>query len=145
MARMWVCVHTLTGLALGALSPWSLGLTLLAALVLHVLLDLVPHWDYSSCPRVVLWAGLDVGASAVALLVVALTIEHGWIIALVGWVSALPDLDVFDALLPEAKRRRWFPSHWSSFPHGRASPAFGITVQMVLVLASFLAIVLSQI
>lgn len=140
---MWVAVHGMTGMALGAWSPLGLGLTLVAAVAFHLLLDLVPHWDYSGHRRVALWAALDVGVTAVAFLVVGLTVQHGLSVVLVGWVSALPDLDVLDALFPGRKRRRWFPSHWSSFPHGTSSAAFGMPLQVVLALVSLVAIALS--
>ncbi len=143
MACMWVAVHGLTGMALGAWSPIGLGLTVVAAVVLHVLLDLVPHWDYTGHPRYVLWAVLDVGATAVAFLVVGLTAEGGAAIVLVGLVSALPDLDVLDALFPGRGRRRWFPSHWSRFPHGTSSPAFGIPLQATLAVVSLVAVFLA--
>ncbi len=138
---MWVAVHGFTGMALGVWSPLGMGLTVLAALVLHLLLDLVPHWDYSRHPRRVLWAGLDVGVTAVAFLVAGLSLDQGLSIVLVGFVSALPDLDVLDAVLPGKARRRWFPSHWSRFPHGSAPPAVGIPLQVLLMLASLAAIV----
>ena len=84
---------------------------------------------------------LDVGVTAVAFLAAGLSLDHGLSIVLVGFVSALPDLDVLDAVLPGKARRRWFPSHWSRFPHGSAPPALGIPLQVLLMLASLAAIV----
>jgi hypothetical protein len=55
-------------------------------------------------------------------------------------VSALPDLDVFDAVLPGAGRRRWFPSHWRVFPHGRARAAIGVPVQLLVVAVSIVVV-----
>jgi hypothetical protein len=137
---MWVAVHGFTGMALGAWSPLGLGLTIVAAIVLHLLLDMVPHWDYTRHRRRVLWAALDLGVTAVAFLVAGLTLTDGLSVVIVGFVSALPDLDVFDAIKPGNKRRRWFPSHWSRFPHGTASPAVGIPLQVILVLASLVTV-----
>jgi hypothetical protein len=137
---MWVAVHGFTGMALGVWSPLGLGLTIVAAIVLHLLLDLVPHWDYTRHRRRVLWAALDVGVTAIAFLVAGFTLTDGLSVAVVGFVSALPDLDVFDAIKPRSKRRRWFPSHWSRFPHGTASPALGIPLQVVIMVASLTAI-----
>ena len=84
---------------------------------------------------------LDVGVTVVALLAAGLSLDHGLSILMVGLVSALPDLDVLDAVLPGEDRRRWFPSHWSRFPHGTSSPTVGIPLQVLLVLASLSAVV----
>lgn len=148
---MWVTVHTVSGAALGAaLGTPGLGLplwaVLLAALLFHALLDLVPHWDYTRDRRRGLWALLDVAASATFVF-------GGWLalglpadVLLAGVVSAAPDLDVLDGVLPGRRdehgrpRRRLYPSHWRRYPHGHARPLPGILVQAAVVLGS-LAIV----
>ncbi len=141
---MWVIVHVFSGLALGAAlggrgaEPTTSLLVLLPlALVAHAALDLVPHWDYTRSRLRALWAVVDVLAAAV-LVIAALRWEAlpGWL-ALVGVVSALPDLDVLDAVLPVSKGRRWFPSHWRRFPHGQCRAAWGIPIQVgVMVLSA---------
>lgn len=136
---MWVAVHAFTGLTLGVLSPFGLGLTLLAALVLHTVLDLVPHWDYSGHPRRVLWAVLDVGGAALVVGVTGLALDLSFTALAAAVISAAPDLDVFDALLTGRKRRRFFPSHWKRFPHGKASPAVGVPLQVLIMVASLAA------
>jgi len=140
---MWVSVHALSGLALGASAPVGVILTLVCALVLHLLLDLVPHWDYTGHRLRTMWAILDVAVSiaAVVALVVMLDLTGKAVMAAV--VSALPDLDVFDAVLPRSKHRRWFPSHWRRFPHGRARPATGILVQSVVGLGAITWLILA--
>jgi hypothetical protein len=139
---MWVVVHAFSGLALGAAAPIGLGLVVVTSLVMHLLLDLVPHWDYTGQRRSLWWAISDVGLAVAA--VVALTLVLGLPLRAVAGavVSALPDLDVFDAVLPAGKRRRWFPSHWRTFPHGRTRAAVGIPVQ-ALVIAGSLALTLA--
>jgi hypothetical protein len=129
---MWVIVHALSGLALGALIPLEIALTVVCALVLHLLLDLVPHWDYTGDRRRILWASLDVGAATASVLALLLVLDRPGRALAAALVSAAPDLDVFDALLPSAWRRRWFPSHWRMFPHGRSRPMAGVTVQVAL-------------
>ena len=129
---MWVTVHALSGLTLGALAPVGVILTLVCALVLHLLLDLVPHWDYTGHRRRTMWAVLDVAVSIAAVVALVLLLDLTGKAVLAAIVSALPDLDVFDAVLPRSKHRRWFPSHWRRFPHGKARPAIGILVQSVV-------------
>jgi len=137
---MWVCVHALSGLSLGALAPLGMALTVVGALALHLLLDLVPHWDYTRDRRRLVWAAADVAvaAAAVAALVVLLNLPARAVAA--AAVSALPDLDVFDALLQRPRRHRLFPSHWRAFPHGEARPLTGVPVQAVVAFASVAAV-----
>jgi hypothetical protein len=140
---MWVIVHVFSGLALGAAlggrghePTMSLLVLLPLALVVHMLLDLVPHWDYTRSRLRALWAVVDVLAAAV--LVIAALWSHalpGWL-ALVGVVSALPDLDVLDAVVPVDKGGRWFPSHWRRFPHGQCRAAWGIPIQVGVIVLS---------
>ena len=137
---MWVVVHALSGLALGTLSPLGLGPTVVGAIVLHVLLDLIPHWDYTSQHRRLVWAGLDLGTAVVVFVAVGLALDIPAGAFVVGVVSALPDLDVFDAVLPGTQRRRWFPSHWRRFPHGQSGPGLGIPIQAVVAALSLAAV-----
>ena len=140
---MWVIVHVFSGLALGAAlggrgpePTTSLLVVLPAALVAHALLDLIPHWDYTRSRLRALWAVIDVLA-AVALVMGAWWSGAlpGWL-ALVGAVSALPDLDVLDAVVPVDKGGRWFPSHWRRFPHGQCRAAWGIPIQVGVIVLS---------
>lgn len=136
MPTMWVIAHAFSGLALGVAAPLSSLLLVPAALVLHLLLDLVPHWDYTRHSGRAWWAALDVTVSgaAVAATIVLLDLPSPAVVAAV--VSALPDLDVLDALLPGPSRTRLFPSHWTRFPHGECGVLPGITGQAAVVLAS---------
>ncbi len=129
---MWVSVHALSGLTLGALAPVGVLLTLVCALVLHLVLDLVPHWDYTGHRLRTMWAVLDVAVSIAAVVALVLMLGLSGKAVMAAIVSALPDLDVFDAVLPHSKHRRWFPSHWRRFPHGRTRPTIGILVQSVV-------------
>ncbi len=138
---MWVSVHALSGLTLGALAPLGVILTMVCALVLHLLLDLVPHWDYTGHRRRTLWAILDVCVSIAAVVALALVLDLSGKAVMAAIVSALPDLDVFDAVLPGSKHRRLFPSHWRGFPHGRAGPLAGILVQSVVALGAIAVLI----
>ncbi len=136
---MWVVTHTLTGLGLGAVlagrgfGPWTI---VLAALALHLLLDIVPHWDYVHTRNRALWAVGDVTAAAATLVFARTTAGMEWAIVLAGLVSALPDLDVLNALWTTESRVRLFPSHWTRFPHGSAPPVPGTLVQATIAAAS---------
>lgn len=138
---MWVITHALTGMALGAVlgqrgAPvWAV---VAAALLLHVLLDMVPHWDYVRTRHRVIWSLGDVGATAALLIWAATLGDASWAVLLAGAVSALPDLDVLDALWSGEHRTRIFPSHWSGFPHGSAPPVPGTVVQAAVWVASVL-------
>lgn len=145
---MWVIVHVFSGLALGAAlggrghdPTMSLLALLPLALAAHALLDLVPHWDYTRSRLRVLWAVVDVVTSG------ALVIAAWWSGALPGWlvlvgvVSALPDLDVLDAVFPVQRGKRWFPSHWRRFPHGHCRAAWGIPIQVGVIVLSAVVLV----
>ena len=133
---MWVIAHAASGLALGTALEAPLWVVVIAALALHVALDLVPHWDYTRSPRRLLWAALDVGAAIVLTLVVwrGAALPTAALVAAV--VSALPDLDVVQAVLPFRRDRALYPSHWRSFPHGACGRGWGIAVQAVVVALS---------
>lgn len=136
---MWVITHTLTGLALGAVlagrtAPlWAI---VAAAVLMHMLLDLVPHWDYLHTRNRAIWAVADVMASVAVLVSMRLVAGAEWAVVIAGIVSAAPDLDVLNALWPTKRRIRLFPSHWSGFPHGSAPPVAGTFVQAVFAVAS---------
>ncbi|MCZ7665081.1 MAG: hypothetical protein M5U22_20100 [Thermoleophilia bacterium] len=141
---MWVIVHTVSGAALGVAMGDRLGqplwVVVVAALAAHSLLDLVPHWDYTGHRLRPLWAGLDVAASSVAFLAGwrILGLETAALVA--AAVSAAPDLDVLDAVLPYSRSLRVFPSHWKRFPHGQATQRLGLTVQAAVVSLSLVVI-----
>lgn len=141
---MWVTVHAFSGLALGTLAPLGVVLTIVCALILHLVLDLVPHWDYTRDRRRILWAALDVGFAAAVVIALALALDLPRVAILAAVVSALPDLDVFDAVLPGPARHRWFPSHWRRFPHGHARPPFGVSIQAVVALGSLGAVLVAS-
>jgi hypothetical protein len=133
---MWVVVHMLSGMALGALLPNNMWVVVAAAVVGHLLLDIVPHWDYVHRPNKELWGMLDVGASAAIALVGYRYMGLPAKVVVCGIVSSVPDLDVLNALLPYKQRTRWFPSHWNSFPHGKAERLPGILIQVMILIVS---------
>ncbi len=141
-ARMWVIVHALSGMALGSLlatrSLWEIAFW---ALALHVVLDLIPHWDYTRLPRRVRWGTVDAGLSIVSLVLARAVFCLDWGIVVAGIVSALPDLELLDTLFG-LRRRRLFPSHRPWFPHGSCGPLPGVMVQATIVIASLLLLVL---
>ena len=144
---MWVIVHSVSGMALGALlGPLGAGLPLwgmiVVALVAHALLDLVPHWDYTRRPHAWVWAVGDTGAALLTLLGAVMVWDAPGYVFWVGAVSAAPDLDVLDAVLPFKTRRRLFPSHWPTYPHGRARPLPGTLSQATVLVGSIVVLTL---
>ena len=136
---MWVVTHTYVGLAMGAVLYAALGLpywvVLAVIIVSHVLLDLVPHWDYAFTAHHVLWGCVDF-FSALATCLVLLALGVPFALVLLGPVSGAPDFDVLVHAIRGSRGRYWFPSHWDGFPHGACGPVFGIGVQVALMLAS---------
>jgi len=145
---MWVVTHVLTGSALAAAlaaapgGAWPWWAVLTAVLLLHLLLDLVPHWDYTETTRTALFGSLDFVASLAAFLAVWRLLGYPFASAFLGLASGAPDWDVLVALLRGPRARKLFPSHWDRFPHGRAGRPWGIGVQAALMAAS-VAVVLA--
>jgi len=127
---VWVVVHTYVGLAVAATLPLPYWQLVLIVVALHVVLDLVPHWDYTVADRVMLWGWIDFLAALATCL--ALLFLSGWSLPLVllGPISAAPDFDVLVRAVRDLRGRAWFPSHWERFPHGRCGPAAGIVLQV---------------
>jgi hypothetical protein len=140
---MWVVTHVIVGLAIAAAlgGPW--WLIAVAVVVAHVLMDLVPHYDYTVSRRPVLYGFLDFGGSLAAFLVCWLPLGWPLWLASMGLLSGAPDWDVLIATLRGDHARKWFPSHWASFPHGRSGPGWGISVQIALMAASVVVIALA--
>ena len=136
---MWVVTHVLAGLGLAAAlyavgAPWWLILVVVVAA--HVLMDLIPHWDYTVARHPVLYGALDFLGSLIAFLLAWLAFDWPLWLALMGLVSGAPDWDVLIATLRGSHARKLFPSHWKRFPHGRSGPIWGIGVQVAIMAAS---------
>lgn len=132
LTDMWVVTHVVAGLGMAAAlhyagAPW--WVILVVMLVAHILMDLVPHWDYTVTGHVALLASLDGAASFAAFLLTWQALGWPFWLAFMGLVSGAPDLDVLIALLRRRDSGVLFPSHWRRFPHGRAGPLWGILVQ----------------
>lgn len=140
---MWVVTHVFSGLALAALvgGPWWLLVVLVLAA--HVLMDLVPHYDYTVSRHPVRWGMLDFAGSLAAFGICWLALGWPFWLAFMGLLSGAPDWDVLVATLRGEHARKWFPSHWASFPHGSSDPLWGISVQVALMAASVAAIALA--
>ena len=133
---MWVVTHVFAGLAIAAVlgGPW--WLLVVAVLVAHVLMDLVPHWDYTVTRHLVAFGWLDFAASLSAFLSAWLVLGMPLWMAFMGLLSGAPDWDVLIAAVRGGSARKYFPSHWERFPHGRSGPLWGIGVQVAVIAAS---------
>lgn len=130
---MWVVVHVCTGLAIAALVKEPLWLVGVLALAAHVPLDIVPHWDYTVSKHPIAWGWFDFVAGCATLLACLVPLGMPWYLVLMGPLSAAPDFDVLVAAVRGGRARKWFPSHWDSFPHGKARPVPGVAVQLAVV------------
>jgi hypothetical protein len=133
---MWVSTHVFAGLAIAAAlgGPW--WLVLILVLLAHVLMDLIPHWDYTVSQHPIFYGVLDFVAGLAVWLLCWLVLHMPFWMAFMGPVSGAPDWDV---LVAEIRRRpdiHFFPSHIKSFPHGKAGRSWGIGVQVVIMAAS---------
>ena len=130
---MWVIVHVYVGLAIAAVTPvprWAIALIVIAS---HVLLDLVPHWDYTFARNLVIWGWVDFLLSLASLVVCFFALGAPlWMLGM-GILSGAPDFDVLISGLRGRGTRKWFPSHWQRFPHGRCAPLPGVSVQLAIV------------
>lgn len=136
---MWVVTHVLAGLGLAAAlfaagAPW--WVILIVVVAAHVLMDLVPHWDYTISRHPLFYGALDFLGSLVAFLLAWLALDWPLWLAFMGLVSGAPDWDVLIAVLRGGQARKFFPSHWKSFPHGHSGRVWGISVQLVIMAAS---------
>jgi len=129
---VWVIVHVSVGLAIAETMPGPFWLVLLAVIASHLLLDLVPHWDYTLRLHVISWAIVDAGMSIAALAAAYALGASPWVLAM-GMLSGFPDLDVVASAACGRGGKGWFPSHWRRFPHGRCGPWVGIPLQLAIV------------
>lgn len=137
---MWVVVHVYAGLAIAALLREPAWLVAVLALASHIPLDLIPHWDYTVSSRPVLWGWIDFLAGLATLIACLLWLKMPFWMVCMGPLSGAPDFDVLVAAIRGHRSRHWFPSHWTSFPHGTAGPLPGVAVQLVIVALCVVAI-----
>jgi hypothetical protein len=137
---MWVSTHVLAGLAIAAAlgGPW--WLVLLLVILAHVLMDLIPHWDYTVSRHPLAYGILDFVASLAAWLVAWLVLGMPFWIALMGPISGAPDWDVLIAEIRRKPEIHFFPSHVQSFPHGKSGPLWGIGVQVAIMAVSVVVV-----
>jgi hypothetical protein len=133
---VWVIVHLVVGLALGAALEAPFWVLVLAAVGSHIVLDLIPHWDYTHSSHDMLYGWLDFAVCCALLVACPLVWHTGFGVLAVGVISASPDVDVLVHTLRGEKGRYWFPSHWNAFPHGACGPLPGITVQAAVIAAA---------
>jgi hypothetical protein len=140
---VWVVVHLYVGLAIGVLVPWPYWALVVLAVGSHVLMDLIPHWDYTRSRRRVLWGLCDFSAGLVTLIVGYLAFHLPLGALALGVIAAAPDFDVLFNAMRGRAGDYWFPSHWQRFPHGQCSPLPGVAVQAVVVAGCCLGMALA--
>ena len=140
---MWVIVHVYVGLAIGTAVRAPYWLLVLIVLASHLLLDLVPHWDYTVTAHALAWGWLDF-LGALATLIVLLLAGYPWAVVLMGPISGAPDFDVLFFVIGKGRGRKWFPSHWDRFPHGHCGRTAGVTLQFAIMAVSLAIVVLAH-
>ncbi len=138
---MWVVVHVCAGLAIAAVVKQPLWLVAVVAVGSHVVLDVIPHWDYTVSRNPVPWGWVDILASCALVIVCLVAVHMPWWLVLMGPLAAAPDFDVLVATIRGDEARHWFPSHWRSFPHGKASPVRGLATQGAIVALCIAAVI----
>ena len=141
-AAVWVVTHLYVGLALGVAVPapyWALVLIVLAS---HIVLDLIPHWDYTHTRHPVFYGTLDFGAGLLTVVVGFFAFGASPWLLLLGILSAAPDFDVLFNASRGRQDHYWWPSHRSEFPHGKAAPLPGILGQVAFIAASCVVLAL---
>lgn len=133
---MWVSTHVVAGLAIAAAlgGPW--WLILILVILAHVLMDLIPHWDYTASRHPLVYGWIDSLSTVVFFFLAWKALGYPWWIALMGLVSGAPDWDVLISMLRGDGAPQYFPSHWDRFPHGKSGPVWGIGVQVVIMVVS---------
>ncbi len=134
---MLLVAHAAVGGAMGATArrePRARGMVLVAvgALVSHVLMDLIPHWDY---PFSLGWIILDIAASLAVFGLIAWLVRAPGMVFWGAFVACIPDLEhvLVSWLLPGPV----FVSHVNWFPHGQAGLVPGLLTQAVTVGVAF--------
>jgi len=139
---VWVVVHLYSGLALGAAIPAPYWALVIIVIVAHVLLDLIPHWDYTRTRHPVAFSCLDFAACLVTVLVGYFAFHAAIGLLVLGMLSAVPDADIVIQCARGRQGHYWFISHRSGFPHGQCAPLPGILVQAAVVAVSCVVLAL---
>jgi hypothetical protein len=133
---VWVIVHVWAGLGIGAALEWPLWAVAAVVLASHLVLDLVPHWDYTRGRHATAAGALDLVASLTTG-ALCLTVWHTPLaVVALGALSGAPDAEVVVRALRGGRGRYFFPSHWDAFPHGACGPVPGIATQACVVAAA---------
>lgn len=137
---MWLSAHTAAGGAIGARVGRPVWVVAILGVLSHIALDLVPHWDYDVLAPVVLLATIDTLLAVGLLILMARRCGRAALACAVGGVfAAIPDIEepfvhfgVIDRYL--------FVSHIPAFPHGEATAAIGIPLQIGVIALSLWAV-----
>ena len=114
-----------------------------AVILAHVLMDLIPHWDYTVSSTPSIYGCCDFAASLAAWLLAWLALGMPFWMAFMGPLSGAPDWDVLIATHPRrAGAHRSSPATGSASRTGAPARLWGIGVQVAIMAAS-VAVVLA--
>lgn len=132
---MHVSLHLALGAVVGSLTGNPAD-GLAAGVASHVILDALPHWDYSGV------AGGVVDLAVAAALTCTLVLAREPACVLMGAAGGtLPDVEVLRSYLRPG-RPLIFPSHSGALPHGRAA-SWWASLPAAVVAAAALAFLLT--
>lgn len=125
--------HALVGAAIGRLLGRT-GPALVAGVVSHGVLDVLPHQDYTHARRGLLLDGLGVLAA------LSVAWRSGGSQAVVGALGGmLPDLEHARGGGNPHPPTKLFPSHW--IPHDRGIRGFNVATELCVAVTAFVVLI----
>lgn len=136
---MWFITHTAVGGALGSRIRRPLWIVMTFALLSHLILDFIPHWDYPIGPGQLINPIIDIllGVTLSVLLIRGTKARLACVLGIA--FSALPD---FEGVLQTVGliSRYYFPSHTIPFMHNKAGLLWGVPVQIIIILVAIFVV-----
>jgi hypothetical protein len=128
---MWAVTHAAAGAAIGHCLHTSPGLITSGALLSHIVLDAIPHWDYANVDYIEVWAIFDLALATMLTQALGTHTPNVTAVSFGALMAVIPDLEVVLHHLGVITQT-YFPSHRHGFPHGQSSPLVGALIQIAL-------------
>ncbi len=125
---MYFSVHAVTGAVFGTITA-NPGTAFVAGLGSHILLDMIPHHDYSKVS-----SGLIDLIFGIIVISFFMGVGHDLNLLIGAIGGGIPDLEVAIGYL-RGKHWNIFPSHTGLTPHNRLQNVTGVVIQLVIFFA----------
>lgn len=132
---MWIATHAVVGSTLGARLKKPVWVIIIIVTLSHVLLDLLPHWDYPISSQTLQNPIIDFIFAVIITSVIAYENQNKPACLLGALFAVLPDLGGIPLYYGQLSRY-YFPSHDIGVLHNQSGPWWGVTVQIVVLLLS---------